>query len=119
MQTSRLALLIALACAGGAAVSVTPPASAQVGLSITVGTRPPPPRFERMPPPRPGYIWARGYWRWQHHRYVWVRGTWYRARPGYVYAPPRWVHRGNRWVYHASQWRRDPHWHHDHGHPHG
>ncbi|MGH8114788.1 MAG: YXWGXW repeat-containing protein [Rhodanobacteraceae bacterium] len=116
MQTSKLALVIALAFAGGAAVSVTPPASAaQVGLSITVGSPPPPMRRERIPPPRPGYVWAPGYWNWSGSNYIWVVGTWQRARPGYVYARPHWVHRGNRWVYHPSRWTRDPHWH-GHGH---
>lgn len=115
MQTRNLALLAALAFAGGAAVSVTPPASAQTSFSITVGTPPPPLRYEVVPAPRPGYVWSRGYWRWNGYRYVWVGGSWYRARPGYVYYGPRWVHQGDRWVYRDRYWGRDPHWHHDNG----
>lgn len=113
MHTSKLALVVALACAGGAAVSVAPPASAQVGFSLTVGTPPPPPRYERVPAPRPGYIWAPGYWNWSGNRYVWVRGDWHRVRPGYVYVQPRWEHRGNRWVYERARWDRDSHWRRD------
>lgn len=119
MHTSKLALVIGLACAGGAAVSVAPPASAQVGFSITVGTPPPPPRFEPVPPPRPGFVWAPGYWSWGGQRYVWVPGTWYRARPGYVYVRPRWVHERGRWVYHASRWSHDRDWRDDRDHDRG
>ena len=62
MQTRKLALLAALAIAGGAAATFTPPASAQVSFSLSVGTPPPPMRYEVVPAPRPGYVWAPGYW---------------------------------------------------------
>ncbi|HLI17690.1 MAG TPA: hypothetical protein VKV22_05380 [Rhodanobacteraceae bacterium] len=110
MHTRNLALLAALAMAGGAVTAFAPTASAQVSLDISVGRPPPPPRFERPPPPRPGYVWAPGYWNWNGGSYVWVRGSWHRDRPGYIYYGPRWVHRGNRWVYHQPYWGRNPHW---------
>ncbi|WP_432377347.1 YXWGXW repeat-containing protein [Duganella sp. P38] len=41
---------------------------------ITVA--PPPPRYERIPAPRAGYIWAPGYWDWRGNRHEWVGGSW-------------------------------------------
>ena len=55
MQPRNLALLAALAIAGGATLAITPPASAQVSIGISVGTPPPPMRYEMVPAPRPGY----------------------------------------------------------------
>ena len=123
MQSGKLALLAALACAGGLAFT-TPPASAAAYVSISVGRPPPPLRYEPVPPPRVGYVWAPGYWRWSHGRYVWVSGVWHHARPGYVYYGPRWVPSHGHWVYHDSYWGHDNghhngwdnHGHHDHDH---
>lgn len=115
MQPRKLALLAALALAGGSVVGFAPQASAAVGFSISVGTPPPPLRYEVVPAPRPGYVWAPGYWRWGGQRYIWVGGRWNPARAGYVYYGPRWTHAGGRWVYHDRYWGRDPHWHHDNG----
>lgn len=56
--------------------------------------------------PRPGYIWARGYWRWDGRRYVAERGHWERARPGYRYVHPHWVRGGNGWQWRAGAWVR-------------
>ncbi|MGH8125916.1 MAG: YXWGXW repeat-containing protein [Rhodanobacteraceae bacterium] len=118
MHIRNLALLGALAMAGGATMGFTPPASAQVGFSISVGRRPPPPRYEVVPAARPGYVWAPGYWNWSGRQYIWVRGAWYRGRPGYMYHRPQWVHHGNRWEMRRAYWGRDPHWRgrRDHGH---
>lgn len=54
--------------------------------------------------PRPGYVWARGYWRWNGRRYVAARGHWERARPGYRYVHPHWVRGGNGWHWRAGVW---------------
>lgn len=115
MHASKLALVIGLAFVGGTAVAIAPPATAQVSLSINVGVAPPPLRYEVVPAPRVGYVWAPGYWNWSGRRYVWVGGTWHHSRPGYVYYNPRWVHDRGRWVYHRSYWGADPRWHHDNG----
>lgn len=115
MQTRNLALLAALVVAGVGTASFTPPASAAVGFSISVGTRPPPLRYEVVPAPRAGYAWAPGYWRWGGSRYIWVGGRWHPRRAGYVYYGPRWVNSGGRWVYHREYWGHDPHWRHDNG----
>jgi hypothetical protein len=106
--THKLALLAGLGLAIGA-VSYAPPAPAASYVSVTVGTRPPPPRYERIPSARPGYAWAPGYWNWAGARYVWVGGHWYAPRHGYVYASPRWVPAGRGWRFERETWRRNPH----------
>ena len=45
------------------------PADAQV--SITFGSPPPPPRYEVMPAPRAGYVWAPGHYELINDQYVW------------------------------------------------
>lgn len=54
--------------------------------------------------PRPGFIWARGYWRWNGRRYVAVRGHWEPARAGYHYVHPHWERRGDGWHWRAGVW---------------
>lgn len=54
--------------------------------------------------PRPGYIWAHGYWRWNGRRYVAVRGHWEPVRAGYRYEHPHWVRRGDGWHWRAGVW---------------
>lgn len=105
-----LATLAALGLTFGVA-SHTAPAAAREYVSVTVTDRPPPPRFERMPPPRVGYVWAPGYWNWYGGRYVWVGGRWAAQRPGYVYHPPVWHPYGRGWRVERETWVRDPYWH--------
>jgi WXXGXW repeat (2 copies) len=117
MQMRNLALLGAIAMAGVATTAYTLPShAAVVGVSISVGRAPPPPRVEHVPPPRPGYVWATGYWSWNGGRYVWVSGRWHKGRPGYVYHKPYWTHEHGHWVFHNDYWAHDPHPHHDNGH---
>ena len=59
------------------------PADAQV--SITFGSPPPPPRYEVMPAPRAGYVWAPGHYELINDQYVWRPGQWMTERPGYRY----------------------------------
>jgi hypothetical protein len=108
-MTRKLALLAGLALACGGTVYTLPAAAAQVRVDVGIGVAPPAPRFERVPPPRAGYVWAPGYWRWdgRWHRHVWVGGRWVRVHPGYRYRPARWV-RGPRghWHFHPGHWAR-------------
>lgn len=82
-------------------------AQAQPSIHVQVGSAPPPPRFERVPPPRRGHVWSPGHWEMKRHRHVWVPGTWVRARPGQHYRAPAWQQRGDRWEYRAGRWDRD------------
>lgn len=61
--TRKLALLAALGVASAGAMSYAPTATAGVDVSVGIGVAPPPPRYEVVPPPRAGYVWAPGYWR--------------------------------------------------------
>lgn len=48
-----------------------------------VAPQPPPVQvIEVEPPVRYGYIWSRGYWRWEGGRYVAVHGHWEPVREG-------------------------------------
>ncbi|NRR29731.1 YXWGXW repeat-containing protein [Oxalobacteraceae bacterium] len=69
-----------------------------------VVTAPPPPRYERVPSARHGYIWSPGYWEWRHGRHDWVGGRWVAERPGYVYSQPRWAERDGRWYREEARW---------------
>jgi WXXGXW repeat (2 copies) len=105
----KLAVTLAIGAASllsvGAMVVPTA-AQAQAVISVQVGP-PPAPRYEHVPPPRPGYLWAPGHYEWNHGRYVWLGGNWMRERPGYAYRPPQWHERGGHWEYHAGGWDND------------
>ena len=108
MKKSLVAALTA-ACLG----SVALPATAAV--DVWVEAAPPAPRYEVVPGPRHGYVWAPGHWEWNGHRYYWVGGTWLRERPGYHYTAPSWVQRDGRWYYERRGWEH----HEGRGGPHG
>jgi hypothetical protein len=101
-----LAALAGLAFAAPAVIALTlaPPAAAQSSLSVTIGTPPPPVRYEVVPAPRAGYIWAPGFWRWDGHHHVWAEGHWVAERHGYRWAPDRWEHDHEGWHYVPGHW---------------
>ena len=103
---SRKALIAMLLAAGmfGAAAA---PAPSMAAVDVQLNFGPPPPRYEPVPPPRAGHVWAPGHWEWNGHRHVWAQGHWIRARHGYVYRAPEWRQHDGRWTYHASRWERD------------
>jgi len=94
-----------LACALAAAVSSLP-AWGQVSLSIDIGTPPPPPRVVEVPPPRPGFFWAPGFWRWDGRRHVWIEPHWVAERPGYRWVPEHWDARGGRYHFEPGRWEQ-------------
>ncbi|RYF78413.1 MAG: hypothetical protein EOO29_19610 [Comamonadaceae bacterium] len=107
-KLSRITLSTATAALlslGGFALPTA--AQAQPVINVQIGQAPPPARFERVPPPRRGQVWAPGHWEWQRGRHVWVRGTWIKARPGYAYRAPEWRERDGRWEYNRGRWDRD------------
>lgn len=105
----KLAITLSVAAASlfsvGGALMVPTAAQAQPGVYVEVP--PPPPRHERIPPPRRGYVWAPGHYEWRGGHHVWVRGMYVRARPGYAYRPPEWRERDGRWEYRRGEWDRD------------
>jgi hypothetical protein len=103
--------------AGIFAVAVmSAPALAQVNFSFGIEIAPPAPRVEVVPPPRPGYIWAPGFWAWEGNRHVWREGRWIAARPGKVWVPDRWheyrAERGAHYDFEPGHWEDEHH----HGH---
>ena len=85
-RTLTLATMIAL----GAAAYMPLSSVAQSEFSVVIGSAPPAPRFESMPAPRAGYVWAPGYWNWNGNRHEWNAGHWERARDGYTWRPAEW-----------------------------
>ena len=102
IRNMRNVLLCALLGVG----SIAMPAAAQVSINITVA--PPPLRYEVVPAPRVGYIWAPGYWRWEGQRHVWAPGRWQEARPGSYWVADRWETRNGRHYYEPGRWEREP-----------
>jgi hypothetical protein len=95
-------LALASALVLGAVAST--PASARFDLRINVA--PPAPQAEVVPAPRHGYVWAPGYWSWEHGHHIWVRGHWIRERRGYAWVADRWDPDGDRYVYVPGHWER-------------
>jgi hypothetical protein len=77
---------------------------AQARSYVEVDVAPPPDRVEHMPPPRAGYVWAQGYWRWDHGHHVWVKGHWIHERHGHHWVNDQWVHDGGRWRFEGGHW---------------
>jgi hypothetical protein len=96
---------IAAALVGLAAI----PAAARSNVELFVNVAPPPVRYEVVPAPRAGRVWAPGFWEWRHGRHFWVAGHWMRERRGYTYRPAGWAYEGGRWGYRPGIWVRG-HW---------
>lgn len=108
LRTPLIAATLALAGWAGTAQAQANVTYAAPGAAISVQFGAPPPlRYEAVPAPRRGYVWAPGYWRPQGHRHAWVGGHWVKARPGYVYRQPVWSQQGGRWGYAPGRWDRD------------
>jgi hypothetical protein len=87
-----------------AAGAVLAPLSALAYPDVVIRTAPPAPRYEHMPPPRHGYVWAPGHWEWNGRRHVWMGGLWIAERPGYVYSAPVWVQGERGWIMQPGRW---------------
>ncbi len=97
---------VALVGAAFALLSFCPtPASAQVAVSIRVGTPPPPPPavvYQRWPAPYHGAVWIPGHHEWVNGRWVYVGGYYgYPPRRGAVWIAPRYHHG----YYYPGYWR--------------
>jgi hypothetical protein len=101
---SKNLVLATLAALAVTSLGALPAAAAAAQVSVMIGIAPPVPRIVVAPAPRPGYLWAPGYWNWRGNRHVWQEGQWLRERPGYVYAQPHWVQHDNRWELNRGGW---------------
>lgn len=90
------------------AASSLAPMAAQARVDVDINIGPPPPRVVEAPPPRPGYVWAPGYYVWDgpRHRHRWHDGYWVRERPGYNWRADHWEQRGDRWHRVPGGWDR-------------
>ena len=80
LRTPLIAATVALAGWAGTAQAQANVTYAAPGAAISVQFGAPPPmRYEAVPAPRRGYVWAPGYWRPQGHRHAWVAGHWVKA----------------------------------------
>lgn len=74
-------------------------------IEEVVAPMPPPPRVVEVEPvSRPGYLWARGYWRWNGREYVAVPGHWEVVRPGYRYVHPHYERHNDGWHLNVGVW---------------
>jgi hypothetical protein len=95
-----------LASLAAASIGLMPvPASADVGIYLDLA--PPAPRYEVVPAPRAGYVWAPGYWSWRDGRHAWVAGHWIRERRGMYWHPDRWEQSEGRWAFKRGAWDRE------------
>jgi hypothetical protein len=109
IQTGERMMFIrnALMCMAIALGPVAIPTAAGAAVVIEIGVPPPAPRYERIPAPRAGYVWASGYWRWQGEHHVWTNGRWKRERPGSHWVAERWDERGGRQHFEPGRWEHD------------
>ena len=82
------------------------PAAAQANLNISIGRPPPAPIYEVTPAPRPGYVWAPGYYRYEGNHYLWTKGRWMAERRGYHWTNDRWEHGSHGWYHVPGRWDR-------------
>jgi hypothetical protein len=74
---------------------------------VIVRVRPPAAVVE-TPGPRPGagFVWIKGYHRWDGAAYAWVPGRWERPpRPRARWVEHKWVRRNGGWVLQEGHWR--------------
>lgn len=101
----KRSLTLAAAIALGAATYMPLPSIAQNGVSIFLNSAPPAPRYESIPAPRSGHVWAPGYWNWDGSRHVWVAGHWEVARNGYEYQRSEWMRDNDGWRLNRGGWQ--------------
>jgi len=90
----------------GAALLIGSAAPAIAGVGIDIEVAPPAPRIVEVPPPRPGFVWAPGYYRWDGHQHVWVDGRFIRERRGFHWVPEHWDEHHGRYHFEPGHWDR-------------
>jgi hypothetical protein len=83
-------------------VSCGPPAG-----RVYVAVGPPPERVEVIDvAPSPGFVWVRGYWRYDGYGYVWVPGRWVAVERRYrEWIPGHWKRDRRGWYWVEGHWR--------------
>ncbi|MGC1616985.1 MAG: YXWGXW repeat-containing protein [Candidatus Acidiferrum sp.] len=104
-RTFLRVLLLALCLPLGLAC-MTPSASAQIVVGISVHVAPPAlPVYVQPACPTEGYLWTPGYWAYGDAGYYWVPGVWV-APPsaGLLWTPGYWGFAGGVYGFHAGYW---------------
>src|SRR5580693_7640776 len=105
LQSLGLSTCFALAALLFVIPAVTPTASAQVVLSVTVA---PPvlPVYTQPVCPGDGYIWTPGYWSYSDDGgYFWVPGTWVEPpQVGFLWTPGYWGWNNGVYLWNAGYW---------------
>lgn len=112
MKRTLFTVLAAAALSAPALIApaLMTPAAAEVDLNVSIGVPPPPLRYEMVPAPRAGYVWAPGFWSWEGGRHVWVAGHWIGERRGYAWVPDRWEQVHGGWRHEPGHWNRQAAW---------
>ena len=93
--------------AAAAALSISlPTAMARTNVEVSLNFGPPAPIYEVVPAPRVGYIWAPGYWDYEHNRHVWRHGHWEHERHGQHWQGGHWSENNGRWHLDRGHWER-------------
>jgi hypothetical protein len=106
MRNSNAVLLCSVFCLA-ASVGTTACAPPPPPGVVYVARRPPGERVEVIGMrPGPGYVWVRGFWRWERDDYAWITGHWVLAERGFRdWVPGRWRHNHRGWYYVEGHWR--------------
>ena len=105
----RKKVLVSVLFAAGMLGAAAIPLPSVAAVDIQLNFAPPADRYEAVPAPRRGYVWAPGHWQWNanRNRHIWKAGNWERARPGYAFQRPQWVERDGSWHYQGRRWDND------------
>jgi WXXGXW repeat (2 copies) len=104
LQCGLVGIVLAVSLGGCVAYAGRPAGPAYYGVEVEVA--PPPLRVVEVPPPRPGYVWAPGYWRWNGREHVWADGRWLPERRGWHWVPEHWDEHNGRWRFAQGHWER-------------
>jgi hypothetical protein len=94
-------ILVALALAGGAALT---PTGCEGTVRYAVNEPPPSPVSEPVLAPH-GQEWIPGHWANVDNRWTWHGGHFEDQRPGYLYEPGSWRYSEGRYVWVEGGWR--------------
>jgi hypothetical protein len=106
LQQVFCGMVLAVSLAGCVAYAGGGPARSY-GYGVEVDVAPPPLPVVELPPPRPGYVWAPGYWSWNGHQHVWAEGRWLPERRGQHWVPEHWDQHNGRWRFAQGHWSAD------------
>jgi hypothetical protein len=96
----------ALGITAGLALGGAGVANAASDFSVSVNVGPPAVVYEAAPAPRVGYVWAQGYWDYDHGKHVWRKGHWEHERHGERWVDGRWQEHEGHWVLNRGHWER-------------